>query len=149
MKTRRQTKKIIIHASQTTVNHDIGVDEIKKWHTDKGWSDIGYHFVVRLNGEIERGRNIMLEGAHCKGHNHDSIGICYVGGALNKDETGDTRTEEQKKSLLNLIDFLQKTYGNLDTYGHKNFTDLKDCPFFDAKEEYRDTKKKNYDKFHI
>jgi len=72
--------KLIVHCSATREGQDITVDTIRDWHLKRGWSDIGYHYVVKLDGTIETGRSVELMGAHVKGHNKDSIGICYIGG---------------------------------------------------------------------
>ena len=92
---------------------------------------------VRLNGSIEYGRMVNKYGAHSSGQNYDSIGICYIGG-MEKDmkEWSDTRTEEQKESLLLLLKTLKKLHSNAIIYGHKDFS-TKACPSFDAKEEYK------------
>ena len=59
---------------------DIGAKEIKAWHKGKGWKDIGYHYVIRLNGKVELGRPLEKMGSHVVGYNRDSVGVCYVGG---------------------------------------------------------------------
>ena len=77
----REINKIIVHCSATRENENFDVAEIRKWHVEgRGWSDIGYHFYIDLYGEIHKGRDISKIGAHCKGHNRNSIGICYCGG---------------------------------------------------------------------
>ena len=78
----REINKIIVHCADTPEGRDVKTEEIKRWHTEeRGWSDIGYHWVVELDGSIHAGRDESINGAHCRGHNSDSIGICYVGGA--------------------------------------------------------------------
>ena len=103
-----------------------------------GWSDIGYHYVIKLDGEIQPGRLEKKIGAHCYRNNRSSIGLCYIGG-MNKNMTEwkDTRTNKQKQSLLNLINELKEKYPGAIVYGHKDFTNKKLCPSFDAKEEYK------------
>ena len=77
----RKIRKIIIHCSATKEGQDIDAKEIKKWHVEgNGWSDIGYHYVIKLDGTVEEGRPIERSGAHTLNHNHDSIGVCYIGG---------------------------------------------------------------------
>lgn len=132
----RQIKEIIIHCSATKEGIDFRARDIDRWHKEKGWSGIGYHFVIRLDGEVENGRPIEKVGAHCKGHNANSIGICYIGG-LNKDgKPADTRTVLQKASLFNLIGQLRDTYGNIPVHSHNYYDNNKACPSFDADEEY-------------
>jgi hypothetical protein len=137
----RPIKKIIVHCADTYPNMDIGVVEITKWHTtpsptdpSKPWPDIGYHDVIRLNGRIEIGRSIHLSGAHAKGHNHDSIGICLVGGKSQDNEPENNFTEKQFKSLAQLIRMYRVTYGaDLPVYGHSDFSAYKTCPNFNVK----------------
>ena len=134
----RDIKEIIIHCSDTPEGRDDRADDIRRWHTkERGWSDIGYHYVIDLDGTIEPGRPIETAGAHCTGHNTNSIGICYVGGKT-KDmkKAKDTRTDEQKASMLLLLKFLCAKYPKAVIYGHRDFA-AKQCPSFDAKEEYK------------
>ena len=95
----RTIKKIIVHCSATPRNKDFSAEDIRDWHVKgNGWDDIGYHFVIRLDGTIEYGRMIDKFGAHVKSHNYDSLGICYIGG-MDKDMKvwEDTRTEKTKR----------------------------------------------------
>ena len=90
----REIKKIIVHCADTPEGRDVRTAEIKRWHTEeRGWSDIGYHWVVELDGSLHAGRPEEVSGAHCKGHNSDSIGICYVGGSDASGNPKDTRTQ--------------------------------------------------------
>ena len=76
----REINKIIVHCSATREFQDVKTEEIRRWHMDKGWSDVGYHYLIELDGSINKGRPVERIGAHCKGHNNDSIGVCYIGG---------------------------------------------------------------------
>ena len=130
--------KLIVHCSATREGQDIRFHTIKKWHVeDNNWSDIGYHYVIHLDGSIHAGRPIERIGAHTKRHNKSSIGICYVGG-MDKTFTSskDTRTIAQKKSLRILLLELKAAYPDAVVYGHRDFSN-KDCPSFDAQEEYK------------
>jgi len=133
----RAIKKIIVHCSATREGQDIGIDTIREWHVnDRGWSDIGYHYVIELDGAVKIGRQVERTGAHTVGHNADSIGICYIGGVESDGITPkDTRTDSQKLSLLNLITVLKSMYPDAIVYGHRDFS-TKACPSFDAKKEY-------------
>ena len=71
---------IIIHCSATRAEQDITAADIESWHRARGFWTIGYHYVIRLDGTIEPGRDVTLDGAHCMGWNKRAIGICYVGG---------------------------------------------------------------------
>ncbi len=140
----RKINKIIIHCSATQEGKDISVDTIRKWHVEgRGWSDIGYHYIISLDGLTEVGRPIERSGAHTKGENKDSIGVCYIGGVeAERGDNGkwiakDTRTDEQKRSLLNLLTTLKSIYGDdVTIHGHREFA-AKSCPCFDAYEEYK------------
>ena len=130
----RPINKVIIHCSATPEGRDVKTETIKEWHTAKGWADIGYHYVIELDGSIVEGRPIELIGAHCLGQNKFSIGICYVGG-MNKSmsKPKDTRTEEQKVSLTELINELKSKF-DLSVHGHNQFSN-KACPSFDVENE--------------
>ena len=132
----REITKVIIHCSDTPRGVDFTLEDIKAWHTmpkpkGNGWSDIGYHFVITLDGLVHEGRAIETIGAHTKGQNKNSIGVCYIGGA-NGD---DTRTDDQKDALVDLLVYLKTTYPKVKIYGHRDFSD-KYCPSFDATKEY-------------
>ena len=116
----RKINRIILHCTATPEGKHFDVDTIRRWHVkDRGWKDIGYHYVIELDGQIQAGRPVELLGAHCLGQNKFSIGVCYVGG-MNKAMTKpkDTRTEEQKESLINLIADIRKKYPNVTIHGH-------------------------------
>ena len=132
----RSINEIIIHCSATREGQQVTVDTIKDWHLAKGWNDIGYHFYIDLDGTINKGRDIDKMGAHCKGHNRNSIGICYCGGVEADGKTPkDTRTQEQKDSLLHVLKTLKAMYPEAVIYSHNEFAN-KACPSFDATEEY-------------
>ena len=134
----RLVKEIIIHCSATREGQLVSVDTIRDWHLAKGWNDIGYHFYIDLDGTINKGRDIDKIGAHCKGHNRNSIGICYCGGVEADGKTPkDTRTQEQKDSLLNVLKTLKAMYPEAVIYSHSEFA-AKACPSFDATGEYED-----------
>ncbi len=107
---RKSTKYIVVHCAATKPAQDIGAKEIRKWHLDRKFKDIGYHFVIRRNGIIERGRDIDEVGAHVAGYNHCSIGICLVGGLNERSRPVDNFTEKQMETLSSLLDTLQDIY---------------------------------------
>ena len=134
----RNIDKLIIHCSATRECDDsVNASVIDRWHKDRGWKGCGYHFIVLIDGTIETGRMIDKVGAHVKGMNKSSIGICYIGG-LEKDAktSKDTRTPEQKESLLLLIKTLKKIYPEATLHGHNEFSN-KACPSFDVQSEYK------------
>ena len=132
----RNVNEIIVHCSATREEQQVSVDTIRDWHLAKGWNDIGYHFYIELDGTIKKGRDIDKTGAHCKGHNRNSIGLCYCGGVESDGKTPkDTRTETQKESMLHVLKTLKAMYPDAIIYSHNEFAN-KACPSFDATEEY-------------
>ena len=128
----RQINKIIIHCADTYPNMDVGVDEIRSWHLQKSWSDIGYHWVIKRDGTLQEGRRESMMGAHAKGHNVDSIGICLVGGKGFNDKPEFNFTYAQMDTLAGLVDNIKSRFENLDVMGH-NEVSSKTCPNFDVR----------------
>ena len=158
----RNINKIIVHCSATPEGKAFSVDDIRRWHLKRGFADIGYHFVIYLDGSVHVGRPLAKAGAHCKGHNAHSVGVCYIGGCeAHSQKPKDTRTEEQKRSLVRLITELRQQFPNASVHGHREFTCQrgkyeagfnisecscectackfanKACPSFNASEEYK------------
>ena len=131
----RNITEIIIHCSATIEGKHFTADDIDRWHRQRGFHSIGYHYVILLNGETQKGRDLQQIGAHCTGHNRQSIGICYIGGLDRKGISKDTRTPVQKDSLRRLLLSLKKQYPHALIVGHNKFAN-KDCPCFDAEKEY-------------
>jgi len=132
----RTIDKVIVHCSATREGQDIDAATIDTWHKERGWSGIGYHYVIKLDGTIEYGRMVDKMGAHCKGHNKNSIGICYIGGCDEYMNPKDTRTSSQKTSLFALLLFLKRLHKESVIHGHRDFSN-KACPSFDATKEYK------------
>lgn len=130
----RYINDIIIHCTATPYGRDFSAKQIDQMHRANGWRCIGYHYLIRLDGSIERGRAISQPGAHCYGHNAHSIGIAYVGGLDDSGQASDSRTPAQKESLLRLTAKLIKMYG-CDVHGHNEYA-AKACPCFDVRSEY-------------
>lgn len=145
----RKIDLIVIHCSATEGGQEYSVEEINSWHVARGFRKIGYHFLVHLNGEIDGAyegmRRIEEIGAHAKGYNLHSIGVCYTGG-LKKKEPWDTRTVAQIHALRALVKALQSMFPNAEVVGHRDLSvDLngdgviqksewmKACPSFDVK----------------
>lgn len=134
---KRTINEIIIHCSATAEGKDYTTSQIKQWHLARGFSDIGYHWVIYRDGSIHQGRDESKVGAHCTGHNSYSIGVCYVGGCATDGKTPkDTRTENQKASLIKLLKELKMKYPKAKIYPHYKFAN-KACPCFDAEKEYK------------
>ena len=136
----RKIDKIIIHCSATREGQHIDVDTIRDWHVNgRGWSDVGYHYIIYLDGTVHPGRPVERSGAHTKGQNANSIGICYIGGVETDGKTPkDTRTPEQKAALDNLVFVLTDLFP-ATVHGHREFAN-KACPSFDVQAEYGNKK---------
>jgi N-acetylmuramoyl-L-alanine amidase len=138
MTERRSTKYIAVHCSATRPSMDVGVTEIRKWHKapPNNWDDIGYHYVIRRDGRIERGRGETLVGSHVKGFNAVSIGVCLVGGVNQDDFTKaeNNFTKPQFASLRKLLRELKLRYPDAAIQGHRDFPKVsKACPSFDVR----------------
>ena len=135
----KQVKYMIVHCAATPEGGDFTAKDIDRWHRGQGYRCIGYHYVVRLDGEVEKGRPENEVGAHCYGKNSTSIGVCYIGGitADGAKKAKDTRTPAQKEALVQLLKGLKKRYPKAEIRGHRDFA-KKACPSFDATQEYRD-----------
>lgn len=164
---------IVIHCSATPEGLPVTLEDIDKMHRNKGWKMVGYNYVIELDGKIRVGRPLTMDGAHAntaglsgKSYNLHSIGICYVGGVegvknskgqivTKKDSRGkaiakDTRTTEQKKSLVKLVYELIDKYPNIkEVIGHRDTSPdkngdgfinryewIKDCPCFEVRAEF-------------
>jgi N-acetyl-anhydromuramyl-L-alanine amidase AmpD len=132
MTKRTSTNKLIVHCSDTYANMDIGVKEVNQWHLDRGWSGVGYHFVIRRDGTVENGRGINEMGAHCRGYNAESIGICLVGGRGIGGKPEDNFTQRQLESLEFLIESLEGDYPGAKVFGHNELNPHKACPSFNV-----------------
>ena len=135
----REINYIVIHCAATKPSMDVPIERVRKWHLDRGWSDIGYHYYITRDGKINKGRDLSIIGAHVIGYNKNSIGICYEGGINEEGEPEDNRTPEQKKALLKVVKVLKFVFKNAVVQGHRDFPNVnKACPSFDAKTEYID-----------
>ena len=133
----RRITEVIVHCSATPAGRDVTAADIRRWHKEeRGFADIGYHFVVRLDGRVECGRRLSVAGAHCRGHNSRSVGVCYVGGIGSDGRPADTRTPAQRQALLGLLTALRRRFPSASIHGHRDFA-AKACPSFDATAEYR------------
>ena len=131
----RKINEIIVHCSATAEERDYTVGDIDSWHKSRGWQCIGYHYVIYRDGSVHTGRPVAQIGAHCTGHNANSIGVCYIGGCAADGKTPkDTRTPQQREALRRLVADLQKQYPGATVHGHREFA-AKACPSFDVKTE--------------
>lgn len=133
---RAKTRWIVLHCSATrAIQKNIGVADIRSWHKAKGWSDIGYHYVIKRDGTLQTGRPEKQVGAHVAGHNLDSVGICLVGGLNDKTWAPENNyTTAQWATLKKLVNTLVKRYPTAKVLGHRDFKGVqKACPCFDAR----------------
>jgi len=137
----RYINDIIIHCTDTPPAHDWGRAEIDACHKANGWRGIGYHYVVKRDGTVERGRAISQPGAHCYGHNAHSIGVVYVGGRDDNGNCADTRTDAQKEALKKLIWKLLLMY-KCRVHGHHDYNSGKLCPCFNVQKEFSEMAKR-------
>ena len=155
-KSKRRIDYIVVHCTATPEGQSKTVEQIRAEHKKQGWSDIGYHYVVDLQGNVRLGRDVDISGSHVSGYNSYSIGVVYVGGLENDPrkpysqlKAKDTRTNAQKAALMSLLIDLRRLYPNAKIVGHRDFSKdkngngiidpwerIKECPSFDAKKEY-------------
>ncbi|WP_394242961.1 N-acetylmuramoyl-L-alanine amidase [Vibrio astriarenae] len=130
MMSKRYPQWITIHCSATPASRDIDARDIRRWHQSRGWSDIGYHYVITRNGTLQTGRTLNKPGAHVKGHNRGNIGICLVGGVNESLTPEDNFTLAQRKTLFALIENLQTLFKIPDhqVKRHQDWDDKKACP---------------------
>ena len=134
---------VIIHCSAVKPDQQSSAAQIDSWHRQRGYHlGIGYHYVIRRNGDIEPGRPEWMVGAHCLNHNKYSIGVCYEGGLDARGQPADTRTAEQKSAMRNLLEDLHKRHPRAVIVGHRDLSHDRDCPCFDAVSEFADLQPK-------
>lgn len=131
----RTIDRIIIHCSATRPGQTCDARVITRWHKEKGYKTIGYHYVILPDGTVEKGRDEREIGAHCVGYNSTSIGICYVGGLDKNGKPTDTRTVKQKEAMRDLVNAICVRYCIKDIAGHNEFSN-KSCPCFNVKKEF-------------
>ena len=128
----RTLKEIAIHCSATPDASDFGFQDVNEWHLDNGWKSpkgigCGYHFLIRKDGTIEVGRTLDEAGAHVKGANEHTIGICLIG-------THEFNAK-QFNAMKQLVDYLKIQFGELDIWGHREYPSgqkqKKSCPNID------------------
>ena len=149
---------IVIHCSATPEGKDFTVKDIDRWHRERGFKEIGYHFVIYRDGSVHAGRDLSKEGAHAntpglsgRSYNLHSVGICYIGGLSKDGKTPkDTRTPEQKKALIELVKYLMGRFSHIkEVIGHRDTSKdldgdgevepnewIKNCPCFNVKDEF-------------
>ena len=127
----RKINWIILHCADTEAGRDFTVFDIDRWHKQRGWAAVGYHFVITLDGTLQPGRVVESVGAHCLHHNADSIGICYVGGRQ-RGMFCDTRTAAQRRTMERCVKDLLMRFPDAKVCGHHDLDGGKACPCFDV-----------------
>lgn len=129
----RRIDKVILHCLATPEGRDYSVAQVREWHVkDRGFADIGYHYLIHIDGTVEEGRPLDMIGAHCTGQNAHSIGVVYAGGVDKDDKPKDTRTPAQRNAMRSLVDYLKRKYG-ASVHCHNEFAN-KACPSFKINE---------------
>jgi len=137
----RDIDEIVIHCSATPEGRDVRPETVRGWHLRRGWRDIGYHYVVTLDGRIHAGRPISAVGAHVKGRNMTTVGICYIGGTDAQGKPKNTLTDAQRQSIHRLCRALVCVLNTpLEITGHNEHS-RKACPSFRVDEEFEETVK--------
>jgi N-acetylmuramoyl-L-alanine amidase len=131
----RKLTRIILHCTATPDGRHVDVATIRSWHKKRGWSDIGYHYVIYLDGSVHAGRDVAKVGAHVAGHNADTIGVVYVGGTDAGGKAKDTMNAAQETAFVNLVKHLRDQYGPLTLHGHNEYA-AKACPSFNVKQKF-------------
>ena len=134
----REIKMLVIHCSATRCNVPFTVEQLDACHRERGFEGIGYHFYITRDGRVHATRPLERVGAHAKGFNLHSIGICYEGGLDVNGKPADTRTWQQRSSLRDLVYALRHAFGDVKVLGHYQLgADIhKACPCFDAQREF-------------
>ena len=140
--TKRKVDLLVVHCSDTYARMDIDAAEIRRWHVqDRGWSDIGYHFIIKRDGTVQTGRDLDHDGdifeevgAHVEGYNKNSIGICLVGGKGDDGKPENNFTDKQFQSLETLLRVIKADYPKATIHGHREFNHAKACPSFDVQD---------------
>lgn len=142
----KSVRYLVVHCAATPPSRDIGVSEIRVMHKQRNFADIGYHYVIRRDGRVEKGRPDNVAGAHVSGFNSISLGVCLVGGVDAKGKPEDNYTPAQFAALEQLLVTLKGSYPSAQILGHRDLSPdkngdgkispnewLKACPCFDVR----------------
>lgn len=145
----KDVKYIVVHCTASKEGVDLNIDDIDQMHKRRGFSMVGYHKLIKLDGTVEDGRPLDVWGAHVRGYNDKSIGIAYVGGLDSKGKAKDTRTEVQIASMVILLQDLKNQFPDAEVLGHRDLSPdldgdgvvekhewMKECPCFDIRKEH-------------
>ena len=134
MDKRNKTDTIVIHCTQTPKDMDIDVAKVTEWHTQRGFDTIGYHYLIKRDGTLEKGRDESMVGSHARAVNGTSLGICLIGGSNKSGDWENNFNDEQFETLLSIVKELKDKYNINKVIGHYEVDDVKKCPSFDVKE---------------
>lgn len=137
---------LVVHCSATRAGQPKTAADIRRMHLERGWKDIGYHYVIRLDGVVEKGRKDDRPGAHVEGFNSRSLGICLIGGLDAAGKAANTYTPAQLSALADLLRTLRARYPVAEILGHRDLSPdrnkdgkitrnewVKECPCFDVR----------------
>ena len=127
---------LVVHCSATRPSQDFDVNDIRRMHLQRGFFDVGYHFVIKRDGTVQAGRPLDRQGAHVQGYNHLSIGVCMIGGVTEDDVKvpENNFTPEQFASLRNVLHMLKQKFPHAEILGHRDMPHVhKACPSFDVR----------------
>lgn len=128
-----KVRYLVVHCSASPPKVKVDRTVIDRWHRERGFLGIGYHYVICRDGTVQVGRAMDQIGAHVVEHNHESIGICLAGGVDEKQKPEDNFTPEQKTALRKLLGSLLILFRGAEIVGHRDLNPHKDCPSFDVK----------------
>lgn len=134
---RTSTDAIFVHCSATKPSMNWGVREIRQSHKERGFLDVGYHYIIKRDGTVEAGRDEGAVGSHAKGYNHNSVGVCLVGGIDDKGKPEANFTPAQMASLRSLLTTLLAKYPGSVLRAHHDIAP-KACPSFNLKRWWED-----------
>ena len=128
----RDIKYIVVHCSGADQSQTI--DSIKNhWSNVLGWKNVGYHYIIKPDGDIVKLADVSAVTNGVKGYNKECIHVCYIGGKIN-----DNRTKQQRTALIDILKKLKAKHPGAIIQGHRDFPGVKkSCPQFDAKSEYK------------
>ena len=129
----RKINEIIVHCTCTFSDQKVTIEILRQWHKKRGFKDVGYHYLIDLDGNVLTGRPVEQVGAHCKDHNAHSIGVAYAGGLGDDAKPANTLSEKQKVALVQLLRELKERYPEASIHGHSEFAN-KACPCFDVQQ---------------
>ena len=135
-----QINSIVIHCTKTPPAQNIGLEELYRLHRKQGMLDVSYHYIIKIDGSLQKGRQDNTQGAHTQGHNKDSLAICLVGGVNSRGKPEDTYTLAQYVTLASVVQVLTCQHPAAEVLGHQDYPNCNTaCPSFDVRTWYAET----------